>query len=645
MNFFENEDRARRKTSELMVLFVISVIFTVVGVNVAVYGLYLLSDSSLHQYHRVQEPFDDSDQTAAQPIQTSQLLLGTTAITLLIIFAGSAYKTLQLRGGGPTVAQLVGGRPIIPNSTDPQEKILRDVVEEMSIASGVPMPRVFILDREDGINAFAAGHSSSDAVIVVTHGAMTLLSRDELQGVIAHEFSHILNGDMKLNLRTMCLLHGILVISLTGYVLFRVVPYTNTRNSKGSGAILALLLLGVVLAIVGWIGHVCAGLIQAAISRQREFLADASAVQFTRNPNGIANALKKLGKYSEKSRVYNAQAIGAAHMFFGEIAGFSFSQLMSTHPPIPDRIRAIDPTWDGKFDPANMSHLLQEYAGKKVPLAAEERPIVARIGEPLHPMIQSAGNISPQHLIMAAGLLAAIPDDIAAPARDPFSARAVVFALLISDDPAFHSQQFAIVQKNTEPACVDQLNKLLPQISVLDEAAHLTLLNQTLPALRRLSPPQSLQFRETIKALIEADGKVTLFEYTLHRMIEKQLRPPDAARAPIQFFAVDAVAGEASLLLSALAAASSTDPDRVFGIGAARFNPDKPLASVKVGGLASIDAALQKMSQSSPAVKQRFIDAAAHTVTADGEVNIAEAELLRAMAITLDVPLPPLVSG
>jgi Zn-dependent protease with chaperone function len=639
MNFFENEDRARKKTTELIVLFTISVILTVVGVNLAVYGVVTLTSPSLRQYHNLQQPSDNSDPSANAPIQTMQLLLGTTVITLLIIFAGSAYKTLQLRGGGPAVAQLVGGRPLVPNSTDSQEKILRDVVEEMSIASGVPMPRVYILDHEDGINAFAAGYTSSDTVIAVTRGAMTQLNRDELQGIIAHEFSHILNGDVKLNLRTMCLLHGILVMSLTGYVVLRSTPYMNTRNNKGGGIIAAILLLGLVFAIVGWIGHVCAALIQAAISRQREFLADASAVQFTRNPNGIVSALKKLGQYSDRSRIGNAQAIGAAHMFFADVSGISLSQLMSTHPSLIARIRAIDPTFDGKFD-HGPSKLLEQYSGKTAPIAAQ-RPAP----DPLQ-LVRSVGNVLPQHLTLAAGLIASIPDDIAAPARDPFSARAVVFALLINDDPAGRQKQMSLVQQNAEPACYDQLSKLLPQISALDEGAHLTLLNQSLPALRRLSSQQSLQFREIVKSLIEADGKVTLFEFTLHRILEKQSLPPDAIkREPIQFYAVDAVNDDAAVLLSALAAASTADTDLAFQTGSTQFNPAKPPTMTKVNGLQSIDLALRRLSQSSPAVKQRLMQAAITTVAADGEMNIAEAELLRATAATLDIPLPPLVGG
>jgi Zn-dependent protease with chaperone function len=566
------------------------------------------------------------------------VLLGTTVITLLIIGAGSGYKTWQLSGGGPTIAQLVGGRPLVPNSADPKENILRDVVEEMSIASGVPMPRIYILDREVGINAFAAGYSNADTVIAVTRGAITQLTRDELQGIIAHEFSHILNGDMRLNLRMIGLLHGILVISLTGYVLIRVTPYTSTRNNKAGGAILAILLFGVLLAIVGWIGHVCAGLIQAAIARQREFLADASAVQFTRNPNGIVNALKKLGPYSEHSRVNNAQAIGAAHMFFADIAGFSFSQLMATHPPLIDRIRAIDPTFDGKFPPGD-SKLMEEYSGKTVPLAAEHPPVAGL----LRKVSTSAGTVLPQHLTFAAGLIASIPDAIIQPAREPFSVRAVIFALLFSDDPAVQQQQLAIVRQSAEPGLVEQLNKLLPYILALDEAAHLTLLNQSLPALRRLSPPQSQQFRQIVKSLIEADGKVSLFEYTLHRILEKLLLP--ATPQPTQFFAVDSVMNEAALLLSAVAAASTADTARAFSIAAAQFNPGNPPAMANVAGLASLDAALQKLSQSSPAVKVRLIDAAACAVAADGQVNVAEAELLRAMAVTLDVPLPPLVAA
>src|SRR5205085_4514261 len=265
----------------------------------------------------------------------AKMFLATAVGILGIIGSGSFFKTLSLARGGRAVAELLDGRLVNPNSTDAHERKLLNVVEEMAIASGVPVPPVYVMDGEPGINAFAAGHSASDAAISVTHGAMTMLTRDELQGVIAHEFSHLLNGDMKLNLRLMGLVFGILCLTVIGRVLIR------TRGSKNP-----LPLVGLALIVVGWAGAFFGRLIQAAVSRQRELLADAAAAQFTRNPAGLAGALKKIGGLAYGSRIESPHAEEASHLFFADGVGNS---LFSTHPPLTERIRALDPSFDGKF--------------------------------------------------------------------------------------------------------------------------------------------------------------------------------------------------------------------------------------------------------------------------------------------------------
>ena len=236
---------------------------------------------------------------------------------------------------------MLGGRLVNPAQPDPDERKLLNVVEEMAIASGIPVPQVYVLPEEKGINAFAAGHSTSDAVVAVTQGALRLLTRDELQGVIGHEFSHILNGDMRLNLRLMGLIFGILCLAVIGRVLLHVRGGGKDKNP--------LPLLGLVLVLMGWVGVFFGRLIQAAVSRQREFLADASAVQFTRNPAGLAGALKKIGGLSYGSKLKNAHAGEASHMFFGNGMGGSFLGLMETHPPLAERILALEPDFDGEF--------------------------------------------------------------------------------------------------------------------------------------------------------------------------------------------------------------------------------------------------------------------------------------------------------
>ena len=285
-----------------------------------------------------------------------QLFLLAAVGTLAVIALGSGFKTLELAQGGSSVATMLGGRLVAPTTTDPDERKLRNVVEEMAIAAGVPVPQVYLLPEEQGINAFAAGHSTSDAVVAVTAGAVRLLTRDELQGVIGHEFSHILNGDMRLNLRLMGIVFGILCLAVIG----RVLLYTRSRSSKDKNP---LPLLGLALIVIGWIGVFFGRLIQAAVSRQREFLADASSVQFTRNPAGLAARSRKIGGLSFGSKLEAAHAEEASHMFFGNGMSESFFHLMETHPPLAERIRAIDPSFDGTFPPVSVTEAYRRHRG------------------------------------------------------------------------------------------------------------------------------------------------------------------------------------------------------------------------------------------------------------------------------------------
>ncbi|MFQ5793071.1 MAG: M48 family metallopeptidase [Acidobacteriota bacterium] len=339
MDFFDHQDRAHRNTRWLVFYFVCAVILIICSVYVAVSAALFGFRERLHAG------------AAFAPWDLDRFLWIATA-TLTIVAVGSLYKIYALSEGGEAVARWLGGRPIDPNTQVLKERQLLNVVEEMAISSGVPVPSVFLLE-ESGINAFAAGFAPADAVIGVTRGAMELLSRDELQGVMAHEFSHILNGDMRLNLRLMGVLNGILVIAVVGYMILRGGRFSSRRRDGGT----AIVLLGVALLVIGWVGVFFGKLIKAAVSRQREFLADASAVQFTRNPDGIAGALKKIGGLVHGSRIDNARAEEASHFFFSDGAYRSLGQkpppsrlqFMATHPPLTDRIRRIDPSFDGKY--------------------------------------------------------------------------------------------------------------------------------------------------------------------------------------------------------------------------------------------------------------------------------------------------------
>ena len=435
MDFFQCQDKARKKTKLLVFYFAIAVAALIVAVYFA--SLVIFTGAQAH-YHRYGEE-------AQFALWNPQLFLSVAVGVLVVVFIGSTYKTMALAQGGSVVSEMMGGRLVKPNSNDPDERKLLNIVEEMAIASGVPMPQVYVMDEEDGINAFAAGHKPGDATITVTRGCMKLLSRDELQGVIGHEFSHLLNGDMRLNLRLMGIIFGILCLAIIGRVLLQ-----TARGGGRSRGQNPLPILGLVLLLVGYIGVFFGRLIQAAVSRQREFLADASSVQFTRNPGGITGALKKIGGLGETgSRLGHAHAEELSHMFFGNGVSEPFIGLLETHPPLAERIRVFDPNFDGQFPVVRydgrdqppegiskpkrppMPNLFGTVLGGAILASGDEgKPPVIRP----HSVLPNLGNPTPLHLKYAEQLRDSLPDSVKAAAREPLDAVALIYAMLLSSD-------------------------------------------------------------------------------------------------------------------------------------------------------------------------------------------------------------------
>ena len=561
-----------------------------------------------------------------------------------MILTGSAFKTLQLASGGSAVAELLGGRLIDSNTSDADERKLLNVVEEMSIASGVPVPQVYVMDDEAGINAFAAGHSTSDAAISVTRGCMKLLSRDELQGVIAHEFSHILNGDMRLNLRLMGLVFGILCLTVIGRVLIR------TRGRKNP-----LPLVGLALIVVGWAGVFFGRLIQSAVSRQREMLADAAAVQFTRNPAGLAGALKKIGGLAYGSRIESPHAEEASHLFFANGLGNS---LFSTHPPLTERIRALDPSFDGKFERVTEQSASaippapQVSATPEIPvaLAGASRFVPPFVAE--HAIVANIGQATTQHLAYAADLRLAIPPAIEAAARDSLAASGLVCALLLASEPSVHEKQFEVLASVTSEAMLNETARIWPEVQVMPVQAKIPALDLALPALRRLPSEQFQQFRAAIGTLAASNAKADLFAYMLQKIVARHLDTyflPE--RRPVtQFYALHPLARDCGVLLSATAYAgqeNATELSAAFAKGAEYLSQaahcEIPLLPPDECDLSNMDAALERLSQAVPQIKKNLLGACVQTVAADGVIQQGEAELLRAIADALDCPVPPFV--
>jgi Zn-dependent protease with chaperone function len=654
MDFFAQQDRARKKTKWLVIYFILAVTAMIAAIYVV--SLLIFSGVQAHQ-HRFNEEQPQLE------LWNPQIFFAVALGTIAVILIGSTYKTMALSAGGSAVSEMMGARLINPNATDPDERRLLNVVEEMAIASGVPAPQVYVMDEEDGINAFAAGHQPGDATITVTRGCMKLLSRDELQGVIGHEFSHLLNGDMRMNIQLMGIIFGILCLAIAGRILLQ----TARGGGRGRGQN-PLPLLGIALLLIGYIGVFFGRLIQAAVSRQREFLADASSVQFTRNPGGITGALKKIGGLGETgSRISHAHSEELSHMFFGNGVSEPFIGLLETHPPLSDRIRVFDPNFDGTFPYVRYDGLDQppdEISKPKRPpmqnifgsvlggaiLASGEagKPPVIRS----HSVLPNLGKPTPLHLEYAVKLRDALPENVKVAAREPLDAVALIYAMLLSPDNSQRAAQLAELAKRVDPAITKKTAALFPDVSQAAAHAHLPMVNLALGTLRHLTAEQYTQFSRTLEWLIGSDGKVELFEFVLQKIILHHLAPQfgQAPRATIQFYSLKPLVPDCAVVLSALANVGSSDADEIqkaFDIGAPYLRaPDSGelnLLPREQCGVSQIDAALNRLAQASPLIKKNLIEACIHTVGADGVILEAEAELLRAVADTLDCPMPPFV--
>jgi Zn-dependent protease with chaperone function len=656
MDFFAAEQRAKKRTTRLLVLFG----FAVAGTIAAGYVGTVLAlrantarESFRHGYGNYRYA-QDSDAEAA-PFFRPGLFAVVALGTLAVIGGASLYKWSEFSGGGSAVAESVGGRKVDPHTTDPREHQLLNVVEEMAIASGLPVPAVYIMDQEPAINSFAAGLTASDAVVTVTRGTLEKLSRDELQGVVAHEFSHILNGDMRMNIRISAIIFGILVIGLAGRAALWGMRYGRFGSSRGKGGagMLVVLAIGLALLVVGYVGYFFGRLIQASLSRQREFLADASAVQFTRNPGGVTGALKKIGGYAIGSTIETHKAAGISHFFFAQEFVSNFGGLWATHPPLDVRIRAIDPGFDGKFfEPKVIVDVSKEPWSKVANMPAQApapSPQAAlAFGAAL---AAAAGTLSPEGAAQAQSLLADIPASVRTAARSPHDAPILLFGLLLDDDESVRQKQLASVAASEGSDALRTLQQLDPALRVLKPAHKLPVLQLALPALKALPPSALGSFAGTLDDLVQADGRVTTFEFALQRLVLRALalnRAPSSAVT--QIYSFQAVTTEISVVLSALAHESSDDANeaaRAFAEGTAQLKlVEGRLAflSEADSGLVQLDAALDKLAGASGPIKQRLLMAAAHVVSADGVLLTQEAELLRAVAASLDVPVPPIAA-
>lgn len=650
-DFYDRQDAARRSTSWLIGMFAIGVIAVVGGVMLVAW----IVTGGMESYRAAQggEIYDAPDAFTHVTRDDWLAILAAGGATLLLIGGGSTFKVAQLAGGGSVVAEELGGKRVYPNTTDFVEKRLLNVVEEMALASGVPVPPVYLLDAEKGINAFAAGYSPSDAVVAVTRGTAEQLSREELQGVVAHEFSHILNGDMRLNIRLIGILHGLLLLGLIGRIMLRLGGGSGRSRSSRNNSGAAIVMIGLALFVLGYVGTLIGSLIKAAVSRQREYLADASAVQFTRNPGGLAGALKKIGAYVAGSRLKAPKAAEASHMFFSQGVWEGFTGLTATHPPLESRIRALEPNWDGTYppmpkQPAGVAEIAAVGVSGLAGAATADSGVVPI--EVVSHAADQVGEPEESHREYVTRLVQSIPPVIVENAHDPYGARAVLYGLLLDADPEVRERQLAELAQRAAPDVYQLTLDLLPYLDLLDVRVRLPLVDMAMPALRAMSPSQYRTFNDCFRELVRADDRLGLFEWMLYRVLTRHLRPQfeKTAAARVAYYGLQKLEVECSVLLSTLAYADN----RREAAAAAVIRGATRLAGVKVTllppescGLDPLRDALKTLSQVVPKQRRTLVEACAATICADAEVTVAEAELLRGICDMLECPMPPLLPG
>ncbi len=652
-DFFHHQDRARKASAQLVVYFCLAVFLIVIAIYaVIVYGLSM-SDYKLDLHYGFFDPL---------------VFILVAAVTGSIIFSATLYQLSKYsRGGGRMVAELLGGKLVDPASSELRERTLLNIVEEMSLASGVPVPPVYLLP-EDGINAFAAGFSINDAVVAVTKGSLESLDREELQGVIAHEFSHILNGDMKLNLRLTGILYGLYVLAIIGYTLLRILgrgsSHSGSRRSSGGkkdkgggGAILLVVLLaGFAFMVFGYIGEFIGKLIQRAISRQREFLADASAVQFTRNPQGITGALKKIGGFAEGSRVRSSHAKEMCHMFFADGLRNGFSSLMSTHPDLVTRIRRIEPSFSGAFQTVRMK---RDSLGKS-PLTssisaavdpAEKMSGVDSVKINSEEILMNAGTMKPEHVKLASDLVKTVPQELVSACREAYSARLVVFMMLIDNDEKVGKVQFDSLAPKLNSSEMQQLDRLLQIKMRLGARFRLPILELAMPALGQMSPSQYLDFIRIVHKLVEADNRISAFEFVVRQFVKKQYDRVCGKKSYTSSRSSRQILPEIVVLLSVLARQGApgdqTAAVNAFNAGISAFQTlsGMPLSTVPMAAPDSnmflvLDRAVDVLSAIEGKNRKAVMEACVRCVLNDELVSTEELELLRALGEMMGIPIP-----
>ncbi len=654
MNFFEHQEAARRSSRVLIALFLLAVLSIVLAVNAALAGIFFAFVARQGSWARYG--------LSALP---NYFFETTTAVVLLMIVGGTVLQILELRAGGEAVAQMMGARPVDPGTRDPAERRLLNIIEEMALAAGIPAPRAYILEREEGINAFAAGLHPNDAIVAVTRGTLRRLTRDEVQGVIGHEFSHILNGDMGLNLRLIGVLQGLLLLALFGRFLTSLGGSSRDRRDSISAV---TMIAGLAVLAVGYIGVFFGRLIKAGVSRQREFLADASSVQFTRNPEGIGGALRKIGGLGAESggAVQHIHAETLSHMFMAPVSASLADGMLASHPPLTERLQRIYgrpvqflaadelpaehaplepalPPLDYETGPgAGAATLLSPLSAAMSPGGAG--PVAPGARDLLHASIgrSAAGNTA-----FVVGIGARIDALGLRPAlQDATQAQLLALAMLLDKDQGVHGQQMSAVVESFGADGGARMERYAGTVASLPPGWRLPLLDLSMPALRMLTPPQRDALLQLAHVLIQADGRVTLAEFLLYSVLKRRLVPLHASNGPGRMLRLADAGAESAVVLSLISCVRlPEEAQRCFDAGRPLLPACGPMLSRKELALARISTAFDRLALLAPLDKPQLVKACIAAAFVDGSSHWKALSCLRTLCAALDCPLPPQVEA
>ena len=664
MDFYAYQAQARRHSRVFVGMFMVAVAFVVIALDAVIFTALAARQSTSYagQYGAHYDgaplnPLEFAKQNPDAAFLISLLIIG-------VIGLASLFKSAQLRGGGAVVAQSLGGVRVERDSTDPARKRLRNIIEEMAIASGVPVPEIYVLEQEPAINAFAAGHTPANACITVTQGALDHLNRDELQGVIGHEFSHVLNGDMRLNIQLMGAIFGLLVIAIIGRLVFNFAPRGgNDRDRRGG---LGWVGVGLAAMVLGYLGLLAGRILQAAVSRQRERLADASAVQFTRNTTGLKGALLKIAALEEGSKFVAADAEEVAHMLFAP----GLDRVFATHPPLLERIRELDP----QFNPQELQDLIQRGVpgpegggyGPAAPARSAAQPgnagpIPGLPGMPGMPGGAGGAAVGTAAVLTGAAIAAqvgrpqpgnvdqaqSLREQIPAVLRD-FSdtgahARSMVLALLLSRDPAIREAQAQRITQEYGSAELQTVNTAITAAGTIAPMLRLPSLLQLFPTLRRLPLQERQRLNALVMDLIHLDSSIDVFEFCLAKLLESMLNDAAGNAAPYGKLTLEGSAESVHILFATLARCGSDDEQEiraayVAGIGGVLGS--YPQYSTYDDWPQRTSVALSQLDQLQPPAKQKLIEGLVRTIANDGVLKVEESELLRTTCALLHCPMP-----